>query len=317
MLIAGLGVAGSYLYRRLHDSGFDVMAYDPRRQDFYLPCGYALNEHVARSYLANIGMDVDDYILSRADTVTIDSGKRTLEFDSCGLCTVDKNLLLRDMVLNIPFKREKAPNNDIIIDATGISRAYLGPVENDLTMFTKEFLCQQSEHRNFYFRYFNGGHGYYWEFPLGRDYHIGAGSDMIDIMNNSLNVTHYMKVVSRKIRLCPLFHNISSGRVIGVGESIGTVSPITGEGIMPSIESAEILFQVLRRANDMESILVHYSNEISRFFRRYNSLYSLLLDSRNGKLMKISNVMKYRAVKEDFRHFGIEINIRGLVKAII
>ena len=317
--IAGLGVSGAYLYRRLSDAGFKVTAFDPKREGFYLPCGYALNENVARTYLKLINLEVEDYVESRAHNIIFQSGNREIEFKSLGLCTVDKNRLLSDLLGNLPFERRKAPaERDVVtVDATGISRSILGPIGNDFIMHTKEYLTSTASHHEFYFRYFSKGHGYYWEFPLGDHFHVGAGSDVLQLINSSLNVKGSLKVASRNIRLKPALQDIFRENVVGVGESIGTVSPITGEGIMPAMESAELLFQNLTKYENFSELSSNYSADIIKTFRRYEVLYSLLENARKGKILKLSNLIRYPAVREDFRHFGINLTLYSVAKTLI
>ena len=124
------------------------------------------------------------------------------------------------------------------------------------------------------------------------------------------------KIVSRKIRLSPLFDHMFRGNVIGVGESIGTVSPITGEGILPSIEAADLLFNCLKRYDNIATVKEKYSLEIKRAFSRFPRLYQLLLDTRNGDLRKFRNISAIGAAKEDFRNFGIELKASSVLRQL-
>lgn len=320
--IAGLGVAGAYLMRRLGNEGMEVAGFDPKVDGFYVPCGYATNRNIMDGLLANVGLSVDSYIEKTADQVVFESeGGKVLRLRGKGLCTIDKNMMERDLLGEINFSRKKAEmppsREDILIDATGVSRYYLGPSPRDFLMFTKEYLASTSRHGEFYFRYFSSGRGYYWEFPMNNGYHVGAGGDSADLVRNSLNwVSNPLKVVSRKIRLSPLFDDMFKGNIIGVGEAIGTVSPITGEGILPSMESAEILFRQLAKHDDVETIKANYSAEIRKKFSRFTKLYGLLIDARNGELRKLSNLSAVRSAKEDFENFGIEMKIGKVLRQL-
>ncbi len=320
--IAGLGVSGGYLLRRLHQDGFDVRGFDPKTDGYYVPCGYATNRTKLGALLNSVGLVVEDYIESIANTVTIstESG-RELSFPSIGLCTIDKNRLENEMVSGMPYERRKAePLGDSdgwLVDATGISRYYLGPANGDLQMFTKEYLSEESTHSDFYFKYFSKGKGYYWEFPLGGKYHIGAGGDSRELVEESINwVRNPQKIASRKIRLAPLFGQISRDNVIGVGEAIGTVSPITGEGILPSMESAEILFQCMKNYSDPITLKQEYEAAIQKAFNRYTKLFQLLKDTRNGDLKKFRNLSAVKSAKEDFENFGIELKMSKVLKQL-
>lgn len=320
--IAGLGVSGSYLYRRLMDSGFEAEGFDPKRAGFYLPCGYAVNLDKLTSLIGNIGLDAKDYLESTSNSVTFESDSGiSINLPTSGFSTIDKNRLEYDILSELKVEQRTAPqtshDNGIFIDATGVSRYYLGPATGDLIMRTKEYLTETAPHGDFYFRYFPSGRGYYWEFPLKNGYHIGAGGDSIDTVSNSLeNVKDSKRVMSRNIRLSPLFDQIHRGNIIGVGEAIGTVSPITGEGILPSMESAELLFQQLKKYDDLESVKENYTFQVKKVFSRYSKLFQLLLDARNGELRRMRNIAAISAAREDFENFGIEMKISKVLKQI-
>ncbi len=320
--IAGLGVSGSYLFRRLKNSGFDVSGYDPKKPGFYVPCGYAVNMKKLVELLRNIGLDANTYMEVDADLVTFasDSGIN-VKLPSIGFCTIDKNRMESDIVSDLKFERNMArmpsDRNEILVDATGVSRYYLGPAEGDMLMRTREYLTDSAPTGDFHFRYFPSGRGYYWEFPLKNGFHIGAGGDTIDIVEEALqNVKDPMRVMSRNIRLSPLFDQIHKDSIIGVGEAIGTVSPITGEGIVPSMESAEILFNCISKYDDLEDLKEKYSSEIKKKFRRYEKLFSLLKNTREGSLKKIGNLSAISSAKEDFENFGIQLEIMKVLKQI-
>ncbi len=319
--VAGLGASGSYLFRRLKDGGFDAIGYDPKKPGFYIPCGYAVNFEKLKELLRNVNIDARDYIEATADTVTFasDSGIH-IDLPSRGFCTIDKNRLEIDILGDCEFERRMAPaktDEHILVDATGISRHYLGIARGDLQMRTKEYLTETAPEKGFHFRYFPSGRGYYWVFPLKNGYHIGAGGDTIDIVSDALNgINDAKRVMSRNIRLAPLFDQAYSGNIIGIGEAIGTVSPITGEGIIPSMESADILYNCISRYDDLETLKERYVAEIKKKFRRYEKLFSLLMNARQGRLKKFGNLSAISSAKEDFQNFGIQLEILKVLKQL-
>ncbi len=321
IIIAGSGIAGSYLARRLFNSGIDVKLYDPKKPGFRIPCGYATNEITFRDFARLAGAEGDEYIQRVADSVIL-TGKDMpeLHFRSAGLCTIDKNRFEADLVSPVGVMQSQAPwpgDNDILVDATGISRHYLGAAPDDYTMHTTEYLTASAGHTGFYFRYFPRGQGYFWEFPLEHGFHVGAGSDSQDLIRKSLGNPAHSAVMARDLRLKPLFHRMFQGRVIGVGESIGTVSPITGEGILPSLHCAETLYRVLSREDDLHEIRIRYGNDVRKKFGHYQRLFSLLMDARNGRLARPANIAAIRAVKRDFRNFGIDLGIARVLKELL
>ncbi|MEM0157292.1 MAG: NAD(P)/FAD-dependent oxidoreductase [Thermoplasmataceae archaeon] len=321
IIIAGSGIAGSYLARRLFSSGIDVKLYDPKKPGFRIPCGYATNEVSFRKFAGLAGTDGSEYIQRRADSVILTGNDMPeLHFRSTGLCTIDKNRFEADLVSPVGVERSRAPgpgNNDILVDATGISRHYLGIAPDDYTMHTTEYHTGSAGHTGFYFRYFPKGRGYYWEFPLENGFHVGAGSDSQDLIKKSLGNPDHSAVMARDLRLKPLFHRMFQGRVIGVGESIGTVSPITGEGILPSLMCAETLYQTLSHEEDLEEIKISYGSAVRKKFGHYGKLFSLLMDARNGRLARPANITAIPAVKRDFRNFGIDLGIARVLRELL
>ncbi len=317
--IAGLGCAGSYLLRRLKDNGFAVKGFDPKRPDFYIPCGYAANYSSMKLFMDKAGLDFESYVLSRAGSVTFTgTGMPDIIFDSAGLCTFDKNRLEKDMLEGTGYETKKlGGNHDLIVDATGISRSLLGQAESDFTMYTMEYVSETAEHKDFYFRYFPKGQGYFWEFPLGSLYHVGAGSSSLELIRESLRDSMPMKTTGRKIRLKPLFDQMTGGKIIGVGESIGTVSPITGEGIVPSIECADILYEVLRRRDTLDEIRLDYEKSVRKRFSHYVKLYSLLQSYRSGKRVSLKGMTAVRGVSRTMREFGIDFRISRILKYFV
>jgi flavin-dependent dehydrogenase len=205
----------------------------------------------------------------------------------------------------------------IVIDASGVSRSMLGPCAGDFTMRAVEYIVPGREVKDFLFRYFPSGTGYYWEFPMKGYSHIGAGSDDLGRIQRELSGYSGNRVLARNIRLSPLFDHLHRGNIVGVGEAIGTVSPITGEGIGPSLESAEILFGILKRNEEVDSIMEKYHREINLKFRRFRKLYELLLKTRQGKLFSPASLGAISAVREDFRNFGIDFSLKGLLRSFI
>ena len=320
IVVAGLGISGSYLLKRLDDEGFEVRGFDPKTQDFYVPCGYATNIRKLRDILRSVNLNADDYIEREGKDVTISGPDLPeLTFSSAGICTIDKNRLENDLISGHKHERARAKyeSGDTVIDATGVSRYYLGQAENDFLMYTKEYLTDEADHADFHFRYFSRGTGYYWEFPLKNGFHVGAGADSVEAINQSLAGVVYKKVLSRKIRLKPLFDQMFNQNIIGTGESIGTVSPITGEGIIPSLTSAEILVQCLKEAVDTEELKLLYLERIRDRFAAYQGLFDLLVSSRNGKMFTLRNIKNAKFAKADFEGFGIDIKIWEIMRHLI
>jgi flavin-dependent dehydrogenase len=268
--IAGAGIAGGYLAALLEKRGISADVYGGREHATRCrcrSCGWGVPLGIA-SYLADIGLDLNDYLLHPLSPMHVDGlVART------PLCTVDKPRLLRDLTGAAGVKRqnlepEKAEDYDIVVDATGIARALLPPCKSDLTFPTLQHrVIAESDGSGRLGAGVCGnripGLGYLWIFPLGDDhYHIGVGS-IGHIRHNNLLEEFYRDSSGRysfnlqcschgSIRVASPYYstpfyfrktrNDGSPRLtIGVGESIGTVSPFTGEGIVYSLECARLL----------------------------------------------------------------------------
>jgi len=189
------------------------------------------------------------------------------------LCTINKPSLLQDITSGLTLTRRPLDSGDtdaydIIVDATGITRAFLPLCTSDLVLptiqhrVTVEPLGNQHLEAGVYGNRIPGL-GYLWIFPLGKmQYHIGVGGIRLD-QHESIMAQFYEEHsnwftftlicscrgvirVASPYYSAPLFtpRQRSNGklqRIIGVGESIGTVSPFTGEGIIHSLECARLL----------------------------------------------------------------------------
>ncbi|MBN1195445.1 MAG: hypothetical protein JXA08_08910 [Methanomicrobiaceae archaeon] len=268
--IAGAGIAGGYLAGLLEQRGISPDVYDGMDHATACrcrSCGWGVPISI-KKYLADVGLDLDEYLIEPMSPMNFDGLVATTP-----LCTVDKPRLLRDLTRAAGLKREnlgpeKAEDYDVVVDATGIARAFLPPCRSDLTLPTLQHrvaVKSTGSERLGAGMYGNriSGPGYLWAFPVGnKHYHIGIWG-IGTIRHDSLLEQFYRDSSDRfsftlhcscrgSIRVAsPHYSTPFYSRrtredgtqqvVIGVGESIGTVSPFTGEGIVYSLECARIL----------------------------------------------------------------------------
>ena len=166
---------------------------------------------------------------------------------------------------------------------------------------------------DFLVRPFDKMTGYFWYFPLGKNLaHIGAG----DYKKNHIKATDeflekyggkVIKTVGRPIRLatpnmCKPFYK---GKVVGVGESIGTVYPLLGEGIIPSMECVDIF---VKNLGDNEA----YEKEVMEHFKIYGKVFNFVRNKMKNKfsmLKQISELISiFRYMKKNEARFGMEIH---------
>ena len=316
--VAGMGVAGSALSSLLRDSGHDLSLFDPRSTGFYPPCGWAVNEHEFCQLSEKIGLKGEDYVMSRAESIILSNSSRSIRLQSSGLCTIDKMRFLGDLAhgMKISKGRLSPGDYDIVFDCTGISRAYIGQPKDDFRMSAVEALVAGSPKKEFVFNYYPGGHGYSWIFPLGTNTHIGSGSDSTRLNSFVLSLPGRIRLTGRDIRIRPLFDESVSGNVVAVGESAGTVSPITGEGILPSMKNAFLAVEKLDR-HGKEDFLKLYPGFLKESFGQYIDLFGLVKDARMGRMIRPANLMKAGIAIRDLRSFGINAGIWKILKGLI
>ncbi|MHB1440249.1 MAG: geranylgeranyl reductase family protein [Cuniculiplasma sp.] len=308
--IAGAGIAGSFLYNRLTNSGFDVEIYDPKVENFYIPCGFATNKNLIIPYLKMVGIDFDQVCEIEDGPMTISGNKfEPLEVKNLGLSTIHKMRLEKLMVGdNVIRKRCQHHNGSGFIDATGISRALLPKPAEDRTMYAMEKICPISQYKGFYFYFFPRGRGYFWSFPLKGTYHVGAGGINLEEVKSYLNPYKETKLVSRKIRMKPIMENIFTKNCIGVGESIGYISPLLGEGIIPALESAEVLFQCIKSQDSLDEIGRAFRERTGKRMKEFQRLSNLVRKVQSGKIISFTNIFSLGLVMREMRNFGIGIS---------
>jgi flavin-dependent dehydrogenase len=267
--IAGAGIAGGYLAKLLGQRGITPDVYDGMDHDTRCrcrSCGWGVPTGI-ETYLTGVGLDLTEYLLEPMPSMNFDG-----LVAKTPLCTIDKPRLIRDLTQGTRLKRqnlgqEETEVYDIVVDATGITRAFLPPCRSDLTLPTLQHRVTVEPHRSERLRagvYGNRipGLGYLWIFPLGNNhYHIGIGGIGFGRLDSLLErfyrdsdgrfsfttlcCCHGLIRVASPYYSTPFYKRRTrkdgtSQVIVGIGESIGTVSPFTGEGIVHSLECARI-----------------------------------------------------------------------------
>jgi len=267
--IAGAGIAGGYLakllgQREIFPDVYDGMDHDTRCR--CRSCGWGVPRAI-ETYLTAVGLDFDQYLLEPMSTMNFDG-----LVAKTPLCTIDKPRLIRDLLRGTRLQRralapEDAEDYDIVVDATGIARALLPPCRSDLTLPTLQHqVIVESNGGKRLEAGVSGeripGLGYLWIFPIGNNhYHIGIGGIGLVQLDNLLD--RFYEDSSDRFsftRLCSCEGSVRVASpyystpfyfrkrrkdkmpqvIVGIGESVGTVAPFTGEGIVPSLECARI-----------------------------------------------------------------------------
>ena len=223
---------------------------------------------------------------------------------------------------------------DYVMDCTGFHRRFLPKPKEDFVIPAYEYMVENIDDIDeFYVIGYKGARGYFWYFPLNNGTgFIGAG----DIDRNYYGIKEFfeshpnakiVKKIGRPIRLSPpkMMEPFCDNNIIGVGESIGTVFPMLGEGIIPSLLCCEIFLEVLDQsvANNKRFDEKVYRDRILKKFQYYYDVYRIVRLKMDGKLNTIKHfnllLSMYKNMKKDEKRFGFEIDfdkMRRLVNAL-
>lgn len=244
--VVGAGMTGAYLYRRLSRRGMKVHLFgkQPKTRCGIGPCAWGTSQGFA-GFVRACGLEPEEYILRRLDHVWMEGLRIPAE-----LMTFDKPRLIRDLLKGEEV-RAGVPSPESygrIIDATGATRALLPAIEKDRMLPCVQWRIRSAAPlKN---RIKLGKVGYAWCFPLHEgEYHVGCGSlvaDPLQIVAElgwAKNAGEVLCACKGPIRISGPSISLPfvNGVVWGLGEAIGCVAPLAGDGIIPGLRSAEIL----------------------------------------------------------------------------
>ena len=329
--IVGMGLSGSYLSSRL-STEHKIVGYDLHTKDnFDAVCGWGSVKDILEKYASVCGLKFEDYVVHNGKKMIVDVNGEIIDIKLNGLCCFDKKRFIQDMINGKEVIYGKYVNKeilkedyDIIIDSTGLIRPLLPKIENDLLIPCVQYRVRfkNPPYDDFYIKTFKGLTGYFWYFPLGDGiFHVGAG-DYLRRHNDELSTflnkhpCEILKKNGRPVRITPpiLCEPFFDGKVVGVGESIGTVYPMLGEGIIPSLQCADLLIGNL---NNFQK----YRDSVLEHFRIHYPVYRFIKSKIEGKfilpLQLISLIRIYRYMKINESRYGMDINIRNLLKIVL
>jgi flavin-dependent dehydrogenase len=332
--IVGIGVAGAYLMNRLSDyHDHQVIGFERMPQEQHdAVCAWATCENVMEGLAKNCGLDFEDYVLHDGKQMMVDLGQKgRLDLKLKGMVSYDKLQLIQDMIKGTeirfgraPRKEELEPDFDVIIDATGFHRNYLPRLPNETWIPCVQYKVRYADGKepfdDFYLRSFPSMSGYFWYFPLGNGYaHIGAGDFM---KNHNRLVDEFMnqheceviKKVGRPVRITPPVscQPFTDGRKsVGVGESIGTVFPLLGEGIIPSTWCAELFI------NNMDDLNAYRDAVIDKF-KMYALAFKFVKLKIAGKFSMARHGLEmlkiYSHMKSEEERYGMKVSMADMLK---
>lgn len=331
--VVGIGVAGAYIMNKLSQDrdntvkGFERM---PKSKHDAV-CAWATCENVMHDLIKDCGFDFGKYVLHRGRRMKVELINDFIDIELNGMVAYDKLQLIKDMISGTDIEFGKAPRKenlesdfDLIIDATGFHRNYLPKINNETWIPCLQYKVKYDHDRNpfddFYLKAFSNMSGYFWYFPLGNGYaHIGAGDFArkytVEFLKDFLK-NHKCEIINkvgRPVRISPPSQSepFSDGRkTVGVGESIGTVYALLGEGIIPSTWCAQLLVENL---NDMK----RYRNEVLKKFDIYALVHKFIKMKISGKFNLLRNsrdlLRIYTHMRMNEKRYGMKVNMKNML----
>lgn len=272
--IAGAGIAGSYLGRLLESQ---PTLYDDNPKP---GCGCAwgtARSHIQR-LLIDVGLNLDDYLLSKVDGY-IDN-KVFIPLKN-GI-TINKPKLVYQLRKGLKIKKEKysfdGNTEDLIVNATGIPSC-----EDVFKMRTfQERTIIKGAKEKLMYAYVNPRYtGYAWLFPLdneGQLFHCGAASFSVPPKRLIGEMLIYYGLEKKEVQCScgnnlyladPRTIDLAKENYVAIGGAAGCIDPITGEGILPAMETAKLLAD---KINNDHNIL-EYAASVRMMLKKYDKSY--------------------------------------------
>ena len=335
--VVGAGVAGCYLSKMLNEKGHDIQVFESSQMDNHWPvCAWGASKNMLQVFSEKAGLDFDKYILHNGKVLKMYLPHDNVEYlELKGLVTYDKkkweNDLLRGIEVSygtrITQDNFQASDFDYVLDCTGYHRTLLPRSKNDFVIPAYEYLVENVNDLNeFYVIGYKGARGYFWYFPLDdkRGY-VGAG----DIDRKYLGIKEFfednpsartVRKIGRPIRLSPPknMKPFFMRNIIGVGESIGCVFPMLGEGIIPSLLCSDIFLEVLDEGPEFD--FNSYANEVLKKFGYYDDVYKIVRLKMSGNLNTVKHLKllmrMYTNMKREEQRFGFEVSFDKMTRLI-
>lgn len=329
--VVGAGVAGAYLLNRLSDE-HEVECFERRPEEkWYTVCAWGTSEPYIKGLFKQAGFNFDDYVLHTGKSMLVELGKTQFEIKLKGLVTYDKHALTHDMIKghNVHWGSHvtEVDGNfkdfDVVVDATGLHRSLLPKIEEDVVIPSLEYQVKSKElpYDDFVIRPYDHLSGYWWYFPLGDGMaHVGAG-DYFGKYRGELDdfVKKYhcevVRRIGRPVRVKPpqYCQPFFSGKVTGVGESIGTVFPMLGEGIIPSMQCVNLFVEHM---DDREA----YKNAVLEKFDIYAKVYRFIKAKLDGNFSLArywpTLLSIFLHMKRNEGRYGLQIKLTDIFKVM-
>ena len=331
--IVGAGIAGRALWRFLElQDRHDVEIFDIKRGNRcgIHPCAWGVEQTKLREACEQLQLPVKIY---RNFSELNHDG----DMIRCSLCTFDKPAFLEQMCssdnIRIGFVLSPSNDYDLIVDATGEKRAILPGIPDDMKITCRQALYR-TDKEDLRISMFPASRslGYAWVFPLDNGLvHIGQGAMNWENINigvpsigksspeETWKAMRYAGVAGKKPiceceskerLLTPTYcQPIAWRNIVGVGESIGCVSPHSGAGIIPSITCARLLAENIGEDHRFR----HYKAAVMKEFAFMDRETEIVKKIISGRRVGLRDLI---CLYKNDRWFGLYPGPRQIIRAL-
>jgi len=298
---------------------------------FWTVCAWGTSAPFISDLVKQAGFNFEDYILHRGERMEVDPGNgQTFGIKCKGLVTFDKHRMCEDMLEghtvhwgeHVKDLGGKLEGFDMVIDATGFHRSLMPKLAYDASIPCFEVEVEgKFPWDDFYIKPYPALTGYFWFFPLGEGRgHVGAGDfrgsyrGEIEAMIKKYD-WKVVRRIGRPVRILPPAYcqPFTNGKVVGVGESIGTVYPLLGEGIIPSMQCVNLFVEHL---DDMEA----YSEAVLRHYDIYAKVYRFVKAKLDGNFSMLRQATELAAIywhmRTSEKRYGLETHLGDILKVV-
>lgn len=278
--IIGAGVAGSFLYALAKDD-YDLEVFDRNPAMRGHLCAWGCFHSQLKERLGKVGLNVEDYVLNKATNYVLNG----INIRIRNQVSIDKPKMLKDLLPSKEVIKSEVPLKGGGMFTVNATTQPLGEYEKIGTAQFKTIL-KGLEPNTVYVHISPHYTGYAWAFPLSDDgklWHLGAGCVDGDPLNLIRQIEKRYKFEESK-RLCSCGRDLKivdakkailiRDGVVSIGEAAGTVQPLSGEGIIPSMDSAELLYKSFLRGEPRYPAMGYYL-AMRKLLDQYETPYKL------------------------------------------
>ena len=258
LTVAGAGISGSYFYALFTDKFPEtkLKVYDGAKRRG-CTCAFGCFYTQLKEKLDKVGLNVEDYILCKNKGLILNGVYIPLR----NQISIDKPKLVKDLCpevikKNVPLS-SFIKRRGWVINATGIPLCDYYVIPTKQYRVRLEGLEPEVNYIHVDLEYV----GYAWAFSLddeGEWFHLGAGCVNADpeILIKALVKRYRIKVKRKACQCCRPIRVVDPEKnqpvigtedlkilIVSIGEAGGYVFPVTGEGILPSMDSVDLLVE--------------------------------------------------------------------------